>query len=256
VAGIAIALSGGKTATVSKPTAAPTAAPSPSLVPPAALSADPTAFSVTLSWTQPPGGSPVQNYDIYRDDAFIIELDAATTTYTDGSLTPGKKYSYGLRAASGELETGFVTITVSTPKPAVKDGRIAGDFNVKFTKVSSSGFQSLDSKFTAGWHFKPKCDAGACDVTWSDLTEKDQKATLDRKGASYSGEDPSAHFGSCSGRATSSTLTVDLTVTKAKGISGEWRVTRFEGTVTFAGPSQLGCVSTTATYKVAGTLLT
>jgi hypothetical protein len=252
--GTVLALSGGKTKE-KPPVAAPSVAPSPSLVPPARLEASSKAFAVTLHWTQPAGGTPVENYVIYRNHSLIDQVAAGTTTYEDTAVSPGKKYTYELKAKSGVLTTNSVAVVISTPKPAVSEARLSGDFNVKFHLVSSSGFQSLPSNPTAGWHFKPKCKTGPCDVTWSDIVEKSVKAGLNRKGASYGGTDSSAVFGTCSGSNVTSVATVTVKVTKAKGLSRVWRATRFEGTLEFSATAQLRCVSTMATFTVTGTLL-
>ncbi len=251
--GAVIALSGGSSK--NHPAAAPTPAPSPSLVPPAGLTASAEAFSVTLSWSQPPGGAAIDTYLIYRNDSPVDELPAGTTTYSDGGVTPGKKYTYELKAKGGTLETEFVSVSVTTPKPPVAEARLAGDFNVNFTIKSSTGFQAVDPHFTAGWHFKPKCKSEGCDVTWSDLSEGSLKATLKRKGAKYTGSDSGLFFATCSGHQVTSDVTIDFKVTKAKGIDGEWLATRIEGTVTHFASAQLGCVSSSATMTIAGTLL-
>jgi len=251
--GAVIALSGGSSK--AHPSAAPTAAPSPSLVPPAGLTASAEPFSVTLSWSQPAGGASIDTYLIYRNDSPVDEVEAGTTTYSDKGVTPGKKYTYELKAKGGTLETEFVSVSVTTPKPPVADARLAGDFNVNFTITSSTGFQTVDPHFTAGWHFKPKCKTGACEVTWSDLSEDSLKAALKRKGATYTGSDSGLFFATCGTHQVTSDITIDFKVTKAKGIDGEWLATRIEGTVTHFASAQLGCVSSSATMKIAGTLL-
>ncbi|HEX9313315.1 MAG TPA: fibronectin type III domain-containing protein [Actinomycetota bacterium] len=260
---VALALAGGVGAVIAlsrgsskaPPAAAPTAAPSPSLLPPAGLTASAEPFSVTLSWSQPPGGAAIDTYLIYRNDSPVDEVAVGTTTYSDKGVTPGKKYTYELKAKGGTLETEFVSVSVTTPKPPVEDARLAGDFNVNFTITSSTGFQTVDPHFTAGWHFKPKCKTGACAVTWSDLSEDSLKAALKRKGATYTGSDSGLFFATCGSHQATSDLTIDFKVTKAKGIDGQWLATRIEGTVTHFASAQLGCVSSSATMKVAGTLL-
>ena len=41
---------------------------------------------MTLTWSQPSGGSPIQTYDIYRNDMLVDQVDVGTTTYTDQSV--------------------------------------------------------------------------------------------------------------------------------------------------------------------------
>lgn len=251
-----IAIGGGSSSkTPVGASSSPTAAPSPSLLGPTGLTASAKPFLVTLSWTQPAGGTPVETYVVYRNHSLVDEIPATNTTYHDDTVDPGKKYTYDLEAKAGELQTRFIRVKVSTPAPPLGDARLEGDFNVKFTFETSSGFQSTTDNFTAGWHFKPQCKTGACDVTWTDLTEKSLKAALDRKREAYTGNDTGTFFATCGSHKVTSSLIIDFKVTKAKGMSGEWRATRLEGTVEHSAASQLGCVSSSATLKITGSLL-
>ena len=246
---------GGSSTTDPSSGSRPTAAPSPSLIDPTDLTASTKAFSVKLSWTQPEGGTRVQSYVVYRNHSLVDEVPGDTTTFNDDSVDPGKKYTYEVEAKAGELQTGFIRVKVSTPTPPLRDARLEGDFNVKFTFVSSSGFQSTPKNFTAGWHFAPKCKSGACDVTWTDLTEKTLKGTLSRKRDAYSGKESGQFFATCGSHQVTSVLSITFKVTKAKGQSGEWLATKVEGTMDHSATSQLGCVSSSAELKIAGGLL-
>jgi hypothetical protein len=253
-AGVYLALSGGSSETpVARPS--PTPVPSPSLLPPESLTATAEPFAVTITWTQQAGQPPVESYEIYRNNTLVDEVPGTSTTYQDSGVTPGKRYTYELKAKAGTLQTSAISVEVTTPTPAVSEARLEGDYNVKLKVVSSSGFRSISTKATAGWQFKPKCKAGPCKVVMSDLSEKSLKLTLDRKGPKYSGDDPSAIFGTCNGKPIPSSTTIDLTVTKAKGLSGEWIATRFTGTISYTTPPQLGCVRATATLSFTGNLL-
>jgi hypothetical protein len=234
----------------------PTPVTSPSILEPRDFTATGHPFSVTLSWTQPEGGTPVQTYVVYRNNSLVDEIPASATTFDDDSVDPGKKYTYELEAKAGALQTRFIRVKVSTPTPRLGDARLEGDFNVKFTFVSSSGFQSTTDNFTAGWHFKPKCTSGPCEVTWTDLTEKTLKGTLERKRDTYTGKDAGMFFATCGSHQVTSSLTITFKVTKAKGQSGKWLATRIEGTVDHFAASQLGCVSSNAKLDISGNLLT
>jgi hypothetical protein len=237
------------------PASASSPTPAPSLLDPTGLTASAQPFSVRLSWTQPEGGTPIQTYVVYRNNSLVDEIPASSTTFDDDSVDPGKKYTYELEAKAGELQTRFIRVKVSTPTPPLGEARLEGDFNVKFTFVSSRGFQSTTDNFTAGWHFKPKCKAGACDVTWTDLTEKTLKGTLNRKRDAYSGKDSGVFFATCGAHQVTSALTITFNVTKAKGQSGKWLATRIEGTVGHFAASQLGCVSSSAKLDISGNML-
>jgi hypothetical protein len=251
-----IGISGGSSSkTPDGASSSPAAAPSPSLLDPIGLTASAKPFLVTLSWTQPAGGTPVETYVVYRNHSLVDEIPATNTTYPDDAVDPGKKYTYELEAKAGDLQTRFIRVKVSTPTPPLGDARLEGDFNVTFTFETSSGFQSTTDNFTAGWHFKPMCKTGACDVTWTDLTEKSLSAALNRKRDAYTGNDTGTFFATCGSHKVTSSLTIDFKVKKAKGMSGEWRATKFEGTVNHSAASQLGCVSSSATLKITGSLL-
>ena len=51
--------------------------------------------------------------------------------------------------------------------PKLAAARLEGYFNIRLKVTSSSGY-SGDLPKSAGWHFRPKCRHGACDVIWSD----------------------------------------------------------------------------------------
>lgn len=248
----------GSSATTAAPTSAPspTPSPSPTVLAPSSVSAtDVGALAVTLSWTPPLGGDQPERYTIYRDDEYLDSVVAPATTYTDETVLPGKTYSYEVRAVLGSLESPGVPTVVHTPVPPLDDARVQGDFNVKVALVSQTGYISYNHNFTLGWHFKPKCDTGACNVVWTDLYEKSFKATLVLKNGNYTGSD-SGDFGStCNGVHHNSTLTLDFHVTKAKVMNGEWRATKLVGTLEEDDPAQLGCVTGHADLNTVSTLL-
>jgi hypothetical protein len=244
------------------PSPSPSASPSPTEVPAPLppLSFDARApklpIGVKLSWEAPVSGTAVTSYRLYRGDKEIASLAAGETAYTDSDVKPGKHYAYAIESLNGlDLVSDRASVEVDVPVPALKDARVAGNYNVKATVESSYGFADLVQSFTLGWNFKPKCGEGACKVTWKDLFYKDLKATLDHSGATYTGSDSGKFNVQCGSVNISSTMTLDVHVTKAKAIDGVWKATRLEGTLTQTEPSQLGCVSSGATYSVTVTLV-
>jgi hypothetical protein len=94
--------------------------PTPSPTAPANLQATVSGSSVKLSWTASVS-TGVVNYEIWRDGAFLVG-NIANLTYQDNGLTPGKKYSYQVRAVdeggkSGFSNTASADIPSTTPPP-------------------------------------------------------------------------------------------------------------------------------------------
>jgi Fibronectin type III domain len=268
ILGAVFALSGGgsdsgtEAVSSSSPSSSPTPSPSPTETPPPLppigfiADADPLPIGVNLTWSPPAGGTEVSNYTIYRGKTRIASVPASVTEYTDTNVNPGKHYKYTIESRSGSiLISDQVTAEIDVPTPANKDARVQGNFNVVANPTSQYGFQADFKKITLGWNFKPKCDEGACKVTWKDLTFKQLKVVLDRKGGTYTGDDTGKFNIKCGSVTVSSTVTIDIHVTKAKAISGEWRASKLEGTFTVTDPSELGCVSSKVVFSVTVKLL-
>src|SRR6266508_3896266 len=230
------------------PSSAPSRAPSPSatrpmVLAPEQLAAEPEAFAVTLTWMQPLGGAEVETYDVFRDGQLVGSVDGPATTYTDTGVVPGTAYAYGVAARVSDFASLRALVQVETPVPPLKDARVEGTFNVKFRASAQTGFQSYTGSFNRGWVFKPTCDAAACDIRWTDVDTKSLKATLDRRGDTYRGEDSGDFNSVCGASPVTSDLAIVFHVTKAKVIDGAWRATRLVGTVEETEAAQLGCVS-------------
>jgi hypothetical protein len=254
-AGVAVALVASGDDPKPSARSSPAPAPSPSLFQPIGLRTAATAFTVTLTWFQPNGGTAVEGYNIYRNQAYIAAVAAANTSYTDENALPGHTYTYEVEATGSGLESGRTPVKVKTKIPSLSEARVEGDYNVVVKVVSAHGFQSYSGKFTIGWHFKPKCKKGTCDVMWSDLTEDTLTGLLTRKSASYHGGDTGKFNSTCGQTVVLTTLTIDFHVTHAKPRFGEWRASKFEGTMTQREDSQLGCVASSADLTIVGTLL-
>jgi hypothetical protein len=254
VAGI-MASSGGEetVALASSPTtpASPTEA-SPPLAPVGFhAEAGSSPFEVNLSWLAPSGGAEVTGYRLFRGTAHVASLPASVTEYTDASVTPGQSYTYHLESLNGvSLVSDQVSAQIDVPLPPLKDARLEGIFNVAATPTSQYGYGSTIEKGTAGWNFAPKCDEGACNVTWNDLQFKKEKVLLHKKGPSYKGTDKSKFGVTCRRVEVVSTITIDIRVVKAKVIGGEWLATKVVGTLKQTEPSQLGCGSSGVTFKI------
>lgn len=253
ITGVAIAVGGGSGKQVKPAPASPVAL---TLLAPTSLSADVQALSVTLTWLEPTGGKAVERFTINRDGGYLSSVVAPASTFTDATVIPGRSYTYEVSAVAGDETSSSITQSVKIPVPSIAQARLSGDFNVSVKLVSQTGFSSYGPNFTTGWHFKPKCAAGPCDVVWTDLNEKSFKATLDRSKATYSGSD-TGDFGSRCGKTShDSVLTVKFHVTKARAVDGEWRAVKLAGTITQYDAPQLGCVTGRANLSFTANLLT
>ncbi|MBI1805897.1 MAG: choice-of-anchor B family protein [Ignavibacteria bacterium] len=86
-----------------------------------------TPTSVTLTWTDPStlvSGAPLSNFKIhiYRDGAFIAEVDSGVQTYIDGGRTQHQYYTYTLGAvvpsdSSGATSAGAYAGGHAQPQP-------------------------------------------------------------------------------------------------------------------------------------------
>jgi hypothetical protein len=249
--GIALAVSGGNEPVAAR--VSPT--PSPTVLAPVDLTEDAQAFVVTLSWSQPEGGSEIVRYSVYRNGDFVGSVTPPATMFTDEDVVPGKRYTYEVEALGGGLVSERASLEVRTEVPPIREARVQGTFNVVINTKSQYGFQASLGKFTLGWKITPKCKLDACNVTVKVLNFKELKATLKRKGARYTGSDSGKFNAKCGGTVSTSTLAFDFTVKRAKAISDAWRATKLVGTLKQTDPAQLGCVGAGATYSITATLV-
>ena len=89
--------------------------------PPRNLRATPGNGAVTLNWLEPTdwGSTPITNYKIYRDGAFLIQVGDGRT-YTNTGLTNGQRYCYRVSAvnAIGEgVQSDEACATPGVPGP-------------------------------------------------------------------------------------------------------------------------------------------
>lgn len=240
----------GRPAAKAAPPASPAPVVSPFLAAPRSLAAEAEAFSVSLTWEQPPGGPAVEAFEILRDGRVIASVDPTATGYTDDGVVPGTSYSYGVRATATGIESAVSSVAALTVEPPLSSARVDGVFDVAFKLVSQSGFESYTKSFNRGWRLEATCASGPCKVRWEDVNEGMLAATLTRKGAQYRGSDR-GHFNSVCGEAkVTSDLDLDLRVVSAGAVDGEWRATRLEGTVLQTDPPQLGCLGSEAKLSV------
>jgi hypothetical protein len=242
-----------KTAATEGPAGAsssPTPAPTPSGV--LNLTAKATAFAATLRWDQPAGGPSITAYTIYRNGTQIDRVSAPAGSYHDQDLTPGHKYSYKVVAEAGDVASGPIAISVTTTKPPLAEARVKGLFDIQASVTSSYGYSQIEKSVSFGWKFTPKCKKGPCTVAWKQVGTGGFTSTLERSGDTYTGS-YTGHLGViCGSVEVTGTITVSLTVTKAKGEDGSWIATAMKGTASETNPSQVGCVTSHSELALSG----
>jgi hypothetical protein len=221
-----------------------------SLPAPVGLLATTGTLSVTLSWSEPSQGSSVTRYDIYRDGSPLSSVTAPTTSYTDQSVVPGKTYVYEVEAFAHGVASSRVSTVVKAGVPRLASASVEGVFDVSAKTVSESGFSNHVGGFTLGWVLTPKCGKGTCDVALSDLNMKDLRATLHRKGGTYSGSASAKLGDTCQKVQVASSLTIQFRIVKADAVDGVWKAVKLAGTLTQRDPAGLGCGSSTATFAI------
>jgi hypothetical protein len=239
------------------PGATPSAATSlPPVTAPGSLEAKAVTVPLGVRLTWSPSATADQGYRVFRDDTQIATVASTETTYTDANAGVGQTYTYGVAGlGSGGRESDPVTVGVDVPVPPLSKARLDGSFTVKVKVTSASGYTDYAKRFTIGWDFTPKCRQGPCNVRWKDLSDKDFRATLKRKGATYKGSDSGPLNAKCGDTVVTSTVDISFKVVKAKAVEGAWTATKITGTMVQAEEAQLGCVATRLDQTITGTLL-
>jgi hypothetical protein len=210
-------------------------------------------FSVVLTWSAPSDSAKVFVYEVTRNGKVLESVDPDMTTLTDFDVGPGKSYTYEIRSKGAGQTSAPATTDVEIRVPPLSAARLEGGFNVNTKLVERSGYSEF-RPFAFGWHFKPKCDEGACNVVWRDVSDRHVHAVLKRKHKRYEGDYNGVFIIQCGGTRSVSSVHVSLEVKKARDIGGEWRVTRFVGTLSNSEASQFGCISSHSVQSLKGKL--
>jgi hypothetical protein len=232
----------------------------PQVMPPEDLTAVPKSFSVRLRWRPSAEGTPAEQFDINRNNRLITSVAGTQTTFVDDQVMPGKKYTYEVIARVGDVFAERVWTPALTTKPPLTKARLEGNFNIVARLESQYGYISSGRKRTTlGLNFFPKCTTGPCRrIEWQDLHLKRFKGVLVRTGKRYHGTYTGFFGSTCSGTHTTSNVTLEFEVTKARAypgaLRGEWHATQIKGTLRNSDPSQLGCVSAGRTHTITGVL--
>jgi hypothetical protein len=231
--------------------------PSPAPVAPTPMKLKATAepFKVALTWREGSDGTVnVSRYTISRDGHVLHSTSDGGLRYVDTTALPSQRYRYTVQAVGTDGTLGEVArVSVRTPKAPLSVARLKGVFNMKFHITSSYGVNGFDDK-TEGWRFSPGCARGACSTRLRDIHWQRFSTDLHRSGGSYVGALTMTDYVVCGGTPDTSSISINLHITKAKALSNAWRATAVRGTMTVSGPAQLGCTSHRIEYSVTGTM--
>jgi hypothetical protein len=248
VTGLVLSTSGGNS--VEK-----TAAKKPAVPGLASFVADPVSpVEVDLTWTA--SGPTAYQYSITRNGDLLITLSGVTLDYRDESVSPKHHYVYSIAPVdkAGKSSTAS-TAEVDTPKPPPSSAaRVQGRFDVHevFVSENYTNFEDGDKLFEV-WLFTPRCHSGPCNLKGKLFRKGQDPLVMKRSGRDYSGK-TADNFGRCGSSVVRTTLTIDFHVTRAKYIDGEWRATKWAGTLDMYAPASLGCITSSSKLTLKGSL--
>ena len=222
----------------------------PAVPPMVTLKVKETPFRVTLKWSIPEG-SAIDGIEITRDGAVRARLPATATRFADRDVAPRARYVYSVVTTNDADRSAPASASAQLPAPPLATARLSGYFDVRVKVVSQRGYGNDVGTTTAGWHFKPMCRRGACDVIWADKGAA-AHARASRHGGTYQLSYHGFYFITCSGAHATTNLDIKLRVTKAHVRGGQWLASRVQGTLTQSEFEQLGCASSKATERVLG----
>jgi hypothetical protein len=220
----------------------------PELLPPTSFEAKAKQLTIRLTWKPDPAGAPVDGYRITRNGMKLVELGANTTKYEDLLIDAGKTYTYEIRSEAGTKASEPASSSITVKNLPLKAARLQSIFQFEGRVTSSTGFDRLTRRPEYSFTFLPKCQHGSCSVEWMDFGSEAQ-GVLYKKGPRYAGSYTGAFGIRCGSESTLMTTTVhlELVVTRAKVMDNSWRATKVRGTITTETPPQLGCGSSEST---------
>ena len=140
---------------------------------------------------------------------------------------------------------------VTPTPPPLEQARLTGQFLVTLKVTSQKGLLRPISGGSAVWIFKPKCNSGVCDVTWS-ASPNGSKGTLKNTGIYYSGKFATpANIRSCTGSPNNESVVVRIHVTSATTVNGIVTAAKISGTMTEKNSSP-GCKPSMASWILSG----
>jgi hypothetical protein len=211
---------------------------------------DPASWVVTLDWNPTAGA---RSYVVDRNGRTLAS-SVIDRSFKDTKPEPDSTYHYQVLAVgSGGALSKPASVTIKTHAPPLAEARLFGSFVTKLHITSQSGLQSGASGSRRLFRFVPRCETGACAVTWSE-EGLPGKGILRPRSSGYSGT-VSAPFGigSCSGGRVSETLIFQIHVTRAQVLRHDWRAAAFAGRLRESAATK-GCVTGRINYSMTGVL--
>jgi Protein of unknown function (DUF2510)/Fibronectin type III domain len=214
----------------------------PPLQQPTGLMAGPsTASSVAFSWSSPAKGTVPDKYLILRDSKVIGSVPGTFTSYWATGLPPASAFRYRVAAVRGGKRSALSPVlVVRTATPPVSAARLQGLWTVGVKLVRRGDLIGGSKRWAESWLTGPKCTAGPCAVRLSgEIAGHPFRMTLTRTGNVYTGRTRANMFPCGSGSGSfpdPATLTIRVTVTKARVESRAWTASSWAGTIVLYSP--------------------
>jgi FHA domain len=247
--GIAFGMGLGRSGTPAKPKPVPLAITSFTATASSPIQAD-------LSWAAT--GDGISTFTVTRDGITLTTLPASSSGYQDTTAKPRKQYTYSIQASTSKdkrSDPATADVTMPAPPP-LKAARVTGRFDVHTVFLSENYVNKhVGEKEYTVWGMKPKCADGPCSVGVKTFAPGQAKTVLARNGGQYKGSGTDL-FSVCGSHANRirTTEVIDIHVTGARYIQGEWRATKFAGVMSRTAPAAFGCLSASSKLSVNGQL--
>lgn len=219
---------------------------------PGDFAADPTTWTVTLTWDDAPSDAGLDHYEVSRNGKRIA-ADVAEPTFVDDAVEPGQELNYEVVTVGSAGTSDPAATVVVTPELAVGEGLVTGAWTVQM-RITKSNLNDVGATAQLTWDFIG-CSFGACDNSFT-IRRTDVLGTtspVQASDAAYSG----TGFGEfllddCRGDPISETLIVNYTIKKAAVQGGVWAAQTFKGTMEETAESA-GCITARRTFAITGT---
>jgi serine/threonine protein kinase len=234
--------------------------PAPVLQPTGLAAQSESTSTVGLTWSGPASGPLPDSYEILENGREIGSVPGSTTTYSAGRLQAATPYAFEVVAVRGGKRSPVsADASTRTQAPPLSAAVLKGTSTVTYKMISleppaPSWTQQPGDTWQDSWTFTPVCSSGACDVDLSGkYVNNPFTMHLKRSGASYTGSAPLSQPSTCSSSGNSpltTTLSVTVTVSAARGQGAQWTATALSGNAELLILASTACHGTTAEYTI------